>query len=148
MAKRVAIEFVESGVTAIAEVQENDAPKTTTALWASLAQPIETTGIHAMWAGREIVLDVPETNQVFDPEAIPLENATVYPAAGDICWGYFPPCAERGFAHGIWNVAIRALWSRIPLSTSRSACIPWQHRRASPKASKRSPSARASAPKG
>jgi Protein of unknown function (DUF3830) len=106
VAKRVAIEFVESGVRAIAELQEDDAPKTTAALWASLAQPIETTGIHAMWAGREIVLDVPETNQVFDPKAIPLENATVYPAAGDICWGYLPPYTERGFADGIWNIAI------------------------------------------
>ena len=90
----------------MAELQEVDAPKTTAALWEALEQPIETTGIHAMWAGREIMIDVPETNRAFDPEAIPLENATVYPAAGDICWGYFPPYAERGFGDGVWDIAI------------------------------------------
>lgn len=106
MAKRIALEVVESGVRAVADLQENDAPKTTAALWASLERPIETTGIHAMWAGREIMIDIPDANRVFEPESVPLENATVYPAAGDICWGYFPPYTERGFAHGVWDIAI------------------------------------------
>ena len=37
---------------------------------------------------------------------MPQENATVYPAAGDICWGYFPPYTERGFGEGVWDIAI------------------------------------------
>jgi hypothetical protein len=106
VAKRVAITVVEPGARAIAELQESDAPKTCEALWAALAQPIETTGIHAMWAGREVMIDIPEANRVFDAAAVPVENATVYPAAGDICWGYFPPYTERGFGHGVWDIAI------------------------------------------
>lgn len=106
MAQRIVIETVESGVRAVAELQEQDAPKTTAALWSALEQPIEAMGIHAMWAGREVMLDIPKANRVFDPEAIPLENATVYPAPGDLCWGYFPPNTERGFGEGVWDIAI------------------------------------------
>ena len=104
--KRISITVVEHEVTAIAELQEKDAPKTTAALWKALEVPIENKGIHAMWAGREIMLEVPEANHRFDPVSVPLENATVYPAAGDICWGYFPPYTERGFGEGVWDVAI------------------------------------------
>lgn len=106
MTKRIAITVVERGETAIAELQEHDAPKTTAALWSALAQPLENKGIHAMWAGREIMVEVPAANQVFEPRSVPIENATVYPAAGDICWGYFPPYTERGFANGVWDIAI------------------------------------------
>jgi hypothetical protein len=106
LGRRISIEVVGSGARAIAELQESDAPKTCTALWAALEGPIETHGIHAMWAGREIMLDIPSENHKFDPTEVPLENATVYPAAGDICWGYFPPYTERGFAEGVWDIAI------------------------------------------
>jgi hypothetical protein len=106
LTKRISITVVEPGVTAIAELQENDAPKTTAALWNALESPLVSKGIHAMWAGREVMVEVPPANQTFDPTAIPTENATVYPAAGDICWGYFPPFAERGFGHGVWDIAV------------------------------------------
>lgn len=106
MTKRISITVVEYGVTAIAELQEKDAPKTTAALWKALEVPLEHKGIHAMWAGREIMVEVPEANHRFDPTSVPLENATVYPAAGDICWGYFPPYTERGFGEGVWDIAI------------------------------------------
>jgi hypothetical protein len=104
--KTIAVTVLERGARAVAELQETDAPKTCEALWQALAQPIEATGIHAMWAGREIMVDVPPPNRVFDPAAVPLENATVYPAAGDICWGFFPPYTERGFGEGVWDIAI------------------------------------------
>lgn len=106
MPKRIRVSVMESGVHAVAELQVLDAPQTTAALWRALERPIEAKGIHAMWAGREIMIDIPEENRVFDPESVPLENATVYPAPGDICWGYFPPYAERGFADGVWDIAI------------------------------------------
>ena len=106
MTRRIVLTVVEDGVSAIAELQDKDAPKTAEAIWCALERPIVNTGIHAMWAGREIMVEVPSANQNFDPTQIPLENATILPAAGDICWGYFPPYAERGFGEGVWDIAI------------------------------------------
>src|SRR5262245_56450607 len=106
MSKKIVVTVVEANIEAVAELQETEAPKTCAALWKALKQPIQSKGIHAMWAGREIMVEVPEPNQTFDPTTVPLENATVYPAPGDLCWGYFPPYVERGFSKGVWDIAI------------------------------------------
>ena len=104
MAKRIEITIVESGVTAIAELYEDDAPQTCAAMWKILEKPIERRARHSIWCGRKITVDVPEANRVVDPEAIPLENSTVFPSGGDLLWNYWPPQAVRGFPEGVWDL--------------------------------------------
>lgn len=106
MARRVELTVVESGVRAVAELFEDDAPAVCDAMWKALEVPMEARGIHAMWSGREIMLEMPPENQRFDPLEIPVQNATIYPSPGDLCWAYFPPYWERGFARGVFDFAI------------------------------------------
>ena len=106
MAKRFQIEVLETGATATAELLEEDAPKTCAALWQMLEKPIETICIHAMWSGREVMAYVPEENRGdIDPTSIGVENATVYPAAGDVVWAYFPGGVIQGFKEDGWDLA-------------------------------------------
>ena len=95
MAKKIAITSVESGVTAVAELLEEDAPRTCEAMWTCLEVPMETQGIHAMWVGRELMFNMPEMNRKVDPTEIPIENATAHPLPGDVCWIYYSPHTER-----------------------------------------------------
>ena len=95
MAKRIEIMSVESGVKAIAELLEEEAPKTCEAMWKCLESPMETEGIHAMWVGRELMFIMPEENRRVEPTSIPIENSTAYPLPGDVCWIYYPAHMER-----------------------------------------------------
>ena len=105
MNKRMKISVLGSHAVAIAELQENDAPNICAAFWNALEKPIEEKAIHAMYAGREVFMDLSEGNRNFDGPNLPLENPTAYPVAGDIAWGYFPPHAERGQSEGLWDLA-------------------------------------------
>jgi hypothetical protein len=95
MPRRIEILAVESGVRAIAELLEEEAPKTCEAMWKCLASPMETQGIHAMWVGRELMFIMPEESHKVDPAKIPVENSTAHPLPGDVCWTYYPPRTER-----------------------------------------------------
>jgi hypothetical protein len=75
-------------------------------MWKALETPLSAPAGHAMWAGREIMMDIPEANRLFDPEDVPQENATMYPAPGDICWGFFPGKIEYGVKEDVWDIAI------------------------------------------
>ena len=105
MPKRFRIEVLETGVQAVAELLEDDAPRTCAALWQMLETPIEQNGVHAMWSGREVMTYVPEENRGdIDPAAIGVENATVYPAPATCC-GPSSPAAACGASRrmaGIW----------------------------------------------
>jgi hypothetical protein len=106
-ARKIAITFEESGVSATAVLQEENAPRTCDAMWQVLSEPIVTTGIHAGWAGREVSINVPEANRVIDPEILmPKENQTLYPIPGDICFGYFPPGFGVGITEEYWDLGL------------------------------------------
>jgi hypothetical protein len=106
MTKRFRIEILETGVKSVAELLEEDAPRTCAALWQMLEKPIESNGVHAMWSGREVMAYVPPENRVgIDPTSIGVENATVYPAAGDVVWAYFPAGEIQGFKEDGWDLA-------------------------------------------
>ena len=106
MTKKFQIEILETGVKAVAELVEEDAPKTCTALWQMLERPIETNCVHAMWSGREVMAYIPPENRgEIDPTSIGVENATVYPAAGDVVWAYFPGGMLQGFKEDGWDLA-------------------------------------------
>ena len=103
--RTISITFEESGVGATAVLLEDTAPKTCEAIWQMLAEPLVQEGIHAGWAGREVSIDVPPANRVFDPTQLPKENLTMYPIPGDLCFGYFPP----GYGIGLeeyWDLAL------------------------------------------
>lgn len=100
------IEVLGTDVKAIAELQEDDAPQTCAALWKAMEVPIEAKFIHAMYAGPEVFTDLPSENRLFDPTAVPRENATAYPSPGDIAWLYLPPHEERGQDKEFWDLAI------------------------------------------
>jgi hypothetical protein len=106
MAKYIKLTIIEDDISAIAELLEEEAPLTCEALWCALEIPIIHKGIHAMWTGREIMVEIPEENHRFDPSSVPLENATIYPLPGDIMWAYFPDHVERGFPRAIWDFII------------------------------------------
>lgn len=95
MARYIEIFSLESGARAVAELYENEAPKTCEAMWKCLEVPMETDGIQAMWVGRELMFLMPPENQRVDPMTIPEENATQYPVPGDIAFKYYPKGATR-----------------------------------------------------
>ena len=105
MTKRMKITVLDGDVTAIAELQEADAPKISAAFWDGLATPIEEKTIHAMFAGREVFMALSPKNRHFDAPSLPIENATAYPSPGDIAWGFFPAHSERGQSEDLWDLA-------------------------------------------
>ena len=106
MTKRIELTIIEENISAVAELLEEEAPLTCTALWQALEIPIVHKGIHAMWTGCEIMVEIPSENYRFDPLTVPLENATIYPLPGDLMWAYFPDHVERGFPRAIWDFII------------------------------------------
>ena len=91
MAKRFQVDVLESGIKAVAELLEEDAPRTCAALWEVLKKGYTTNVVHARWSGPEVVAYVPpEARGNVNPCAIGIENATNCPARGDVCWMYFP----------------------------------------------------------
>ena len=101
-ARRMRVRFVESGVAADVRLLEAEAPKTCEAIWGCL--PVRTRIIHAMMTGRDALIELPPENQTFDPRALLLENGTITPDPGDVCWFYLPPNMMRGFLEESWEI--------------------------------------------
>jgi hypothetical protein len=106
MSKRIQLTVVETGTVAIAELQNDDAPRTVAAMWEMLERPYEAKTLHGIFEGRKITLEPPEANRTFDAAVIPAENTTAYPVTGDLVWKYFAPRAVRGLPEGLWDVAL------------------------------------------
>jgi len=104
--KKLAIEIVESGVSTVAELLEDKAPRTCEVIWGALKNPIEAKALHGAWTGRTLEIDIPEENRDFDPDSIPLENATTTPIPGDILWEYIPKGRIRSLYDGVWNIVL------------------------------------------
>lgn len=100
--RRMRVTFVESGVSAEVQLLEVEAPKTCEAIWGCL--PIRSQIIHAMMTGRDALIELPQENQTFDPRALPLENGTITPNPGNVCWFYLPEHMMRGFAEESWEI--------------------------------------------
>ena len=106
MSKKIRLELLESGVSVVAELIEDRAPHTCAAIWGALEKPIETKALHGTWTGRTIEIDIPEGNRNFDPDTIPVENATTTLVRGDIVWEYIPKGRIRSLFDGVWNIAL------------------------------------------
>lgn len=106
MVRKISLTFKETGVTAIAEFLEEEAPKTCEAIWKALETPIENKGTHASFAGREVNIPLPNENKRFKGEEVPSENQTVFPLPGEVLWHYFPPHSEIGAHDEVYNVSV------------------------------------------
>jgi hypothetical protein len=87
VARKIRLTFVSEGVSAIAELLEEAAPKTCAAIWEAL--PVSGESHHAIYSGSEAVLLLPETVCV-EPE-----NATADVSTGDVGYTYFLPGSSK-----------------------------------------------------
>jgi hypothetical protein len=89
---------VTEGVSALAELREEDAPQTCAAVWDVL--PVSGETHHAIYSGSECVLLLPEAVRVSP------ENATSDVAPGDVAFAWFAPgsswVVDREFAEVCW----------------------------------------------
>ena len=112
MTKKLAFIFTENDVTAIADILDDEAPKTSEAMWKCFETPAKEKVIHAMYAGREIMFPIPPTNRRIDPSLLPPENQTITPLPGEIGFIFYPPHRLLGGGSGremdeeFWDLAI------------------------------------------
>ena len=92
MTRHIRIRESHSGLDALVLLLDDLAPRSTDALWQIAGAGGMHEGIHAMWTGPEISCPIPAANlpAQIDLNNLPLENATSYPAEGDIAVVYVP----------------------------------------------------------
>lgn len=98
MPRRIRLTFTSEGVSALADLLEEAAPKTCAAIWNSL--PAEGEAHHAIYSGSECVLLLPVVLRVEK------ENATSEVSPGDVGFAWFQPgdswVVEKEFAEICW----------------------------------------------
>lgn len=104
--RRLYLKFVDRNVSGEIDLYWNEAPSTCAAIWGALAAPIRIPAMHAMFAGPEIMTGLPAAAQTFDPRAIPVENQTCFPAAGELLWFYQPKNMMKGMTDEFWEVGM------------------------------------------
>lgn len=101
------IVFPEANIEIKVKLLYDKAPKTCEGFWNAIQQPIETSGNHAMYTGREISVQLPfekdDNNILHDP---PKENLTCFPLPGDILFTFMPEYAFGGVPSPIYDVGI------------------------------------------
>jgi len=106
MSREIQLELLESAVSVTAALLEQQAPQTCDEMWEALKKPMESKILHGIWTGRTLEINIPGGNRSFDPESIPLENATTTPVPGDILWEYIPKGIIRSVDTALWNIMI------------------------------------------
>ncbi|HTW25686.1 MAG TPA: DUF3830 family protein [Acetobacteraceae bacterium] len=107
MARRTLVfRFIDSGAAGTVQLHDDQAPGTCAAIWRALEQPRQIRAVHAMFAGPEIMLGLPPEAQGFDPRAIPVENQTCFPSAGDCLWFYQAKGMMKGLTDELWEIGL------------------------------------------
>ncbi|HEY5303593.1 MAG TPA: DUF3830 family protein [Acidimicrobiales bacterium] len=96
----------EGGPTAFAALKETDAPESSRMIWEALVTPVTMLATHAMFAGPEIMLDLPPEVRTFNPMDVPAENQQVIPSAGDVIWYYQAPRQMAGLTNEVWEIGL------------------------------------------
>ncbi len=106
--QRVSITEPVSGLAATVTLLAEQAPANVAFLWAALARPRPVEAIHAMWTGPEISCPLPAGH--LDAELrrmeLPLENATITPAPGDIVLTWLPPRLWGGGPDPVFDIGL------------------------------------------
>jgi hypothetical protein len=105
-AKKLYFRFTENEIQGLVTLNEEYAPQTCSVLWEALKDPIRVQAMHAMFAGPEIMTGLPKSAQTFDPRAIPPENQTCYPSAGDCLWFYQGKNMMYGLTDELWEIGM------------------------------------------
>lgn len=91
--RQIRIAFEDGSASAVADLLEDDAPTTCTALWEML--PLRLTAIHDIWSGHEVLAHLDDIVE------LPPENVLTYiPMPGDVFYYYRPPHYVRGAPYG------------------------------------------------
>lgn len=104
--RKLYFRFVETNTRGLITLNETHAPQTCDTLWNALESPVQITAMHAMFAGPEIMLGLPQAAQTFDPTSISPENQTCFPAAGDCLWFYQGKNMMYGLSDELWEVGM------------------------------------------
>ncbi len=91
--RRIRISLGDEGVSAVADLLEEDAPITCDAIWNLL--PLRVSALHDIWSGHEVLAHLDDKVQV-QPENV----LTYIPMPGDIFYYYRPPHYFRGAPYG------------------------------------------------
>ena len=106
--QRVSITEPASGLAATVTLLAEQAPANAAFLWAALAQPRAVAAIHAMWTGPEISCPLPASalaGELRETE-LPLENATITPAPGDVVLTWLPPRLWGGGPDPVFDIGL------------------------------------------
>ncbi len=106
MARRIKITFTEENVSCIAELLEDQAPKTCAAVVAALPQQGE--AHHATYSGSEVVLIL---DRILD---VPQENATIRVIPGDVAYTTFEGGKIFGFPDTFSEIAVFYARDAVP----------------------------------
>jgi hypothetical protein len=80
---RLKVEVPEAGIEAIVSLHNQFAPTVCSAVFESIAVPLETPAIHACFGGHQVHCFLPGFS-----EAPPVENSTLRPVPGDVMFFY------------------------------------------------------------
>ena len=105
MTRGLHFEF-ENGPSAFAPLHEKFAPVSSRTIWEALSTPVTMLATHAMFAGPEIMLDLPKEVRTFSPTDVPAENQQVIPSAGDVIWYYQAPNQMAGLNEEVWEIGL------------------------------------------
>jgi hypothetical protein len=104
--RKLYLRFVAAKVTGIVTLYWENAPETCKAIWGALEKPIQWRAMHAMFAGPEIMMGIPEEARNFDPLALPPENQTVLPEVGELLWFYQPKNFFKTDPTEFWEIGL------------------------------------------
>lgn len=105
MTKQIFLEYA-NGPRAVATLFEDVAPRTCEALWGALEKPVTMQALHAIYAGPEVMVGLPEEAQNFNPEEVPFENQQVIAAPGDLMWYYQRPMQMGGLPFEWYEIGV------------------------------------------
>lgn len=92
----------QSGLSARCRLLDEAAPESAAFLWDLAGRKAEFEAMHAIWTGPEISVPMPASTLPagMAHPAIPAENATSYPEAGDIVLAYLAAGSTKGLPPG------------------------------------------------
>ncbi|MCF6138416.1 DUF3830 family protein [Pseudalkalibacillus berkeleyi] len=99
------IEFPKDNVVVRANLLDEKAPQTCEAFWNIIEVPLETSGKHAMYTGKEISVQFPQERcgSTALHEVRP-ENQTCFPQPGELLFTYVGAYAWEGMPKPIYDV--------------------------------------------